>query len=857
MPEEATTSVAPTQKTAKRLLVDWANFQDGWVRTVVGEVLASGISLDATALDVIYAQFLSEKGFGVSEAVAVPAIELGDESAEVQSVLRLVRLEDIKGVNALAPDQKIDFNSRVTVVFGENGAGKTGYTRVLKRAASARSAETIIGNVHDASSTGSPSATLTWAVDDIESSGQWENELGFAPLGLMDVFDSPSVMMHLDTDLTYSYVPADLALFKHVNEALKGVAERANGEIAIRTPKSNVYLQMFDRGSEVYPLIETLSAATDVPKLRALGTLTAEEEAKLPGFTASVTALQGDNIQAQTTMAKARLLANTELSTLMAAVAGFNQDAYTQALVDLAEAGKSQAALEATISTEHGIPGADSKPWRDFVVAGDAYRDHLELHEYPRSEDVCLYCRQSLAGESVRLLAAYRDIANSAFQTAIDNAVRIAGQLARPILDCDLDRLTELFNDQDPDNDPHSSAALKFVELVVPLQEELTANCAADLSSAVGSLPAIQTEAAARVTAATKLIGELGGKAEERKALLVQAQTDVRNLQARIRLKANLEDIEAYVENAKWTTGLKTVVSRLPPTQASLTVTSKEASQLLLNDNFDERFKEESEALRAPQVQLEFPGRDGASRRVKTVISHKPSEILSEGEQKVIAMADFLAESSLRGASSPVIFDDPVNSLDYKRINEVSARIAKLSEQRQVVVFTHNIWFATELISQFEDNKDLVSYYSIDDDGPDKGIVTGGTHPRWDTVKKMTGKINAIIQAARSAEGEIREALIEQAYSSIRAWTEVVVEQEVLARVVQRYEPNVMMTRLPAIDGAKLEVIKAVLMPLYEKACRIMEGHSQPLETLSVRPNLTELETDWAAALAARTAYIS
>jgi wobble nucleotide-excising tRNase len=40
--------------------------------------------------------------------------------------------------------------------------------------------------------------------------------------------------------------------------------------------------------------------------------------------------------------------------------------------------------------------------------------------------------------------------------------------------------------------------------------------------------------------------------------------------------------------------------------------------------------------------------------------------VLSEGE-KVIALADFLAEASLKPAA-PVIFDDPINSLDYKRL---------------------------------------------------------------------------------------------------------------------------------------------------------------------------------------------
>jgi len=38
------------------------------------------------------------------------------------------------GVNALANDQTIEFCPSLTVVFGANAAGKSGYTRILKRA---------------------------------------------------------------------------------------------------------------------------------------------------------------------------------------------------------------------------------------------------------------------------------------------------------------------------------------------------------------------------------------------------------------------------------------------------------------------------------------------------------------------------------------------------------------------------------------------------------------------------------------------------------------------------------------------------------------------------------------------------
>ena len=44
------------------------------------------------------------------------------------------------------------------------------------------------------------------------------------------------------------------------------------------------------------------------------------------------------------------------------------------------------------------------------------------------------------------------------------------------------------------------------------------------------------------------------------------------------------------------------------------------------------------------------------------------------------------------------IFDDPVNSLDYERIDYVKDRIIKLvKEGNQVLVFTHNIYFLYSL----------------------------------------------------------------------------------------------------------------------------------------------------------------
>src|SRR5207248_218275 len=70
---------------------------------------------------------------------------------------------------------------------------------------------------------------------------------------------------------------------------------------------------------------------------------------------------------------------------------------------------------------------------------------------------------------------------------------------------------------------------------------------------------------------------------------------------------------------------------------------------------------------------------------------------LSEGEQRAVALAAFLTETSLATPDGPIIIDDPVSSLDRERGALVVARIVKEASKRQVIVFTHDLVFYNEL----------------------------------------------------------------------------------------------------------------------------------------------------------------
>jgi hypothetical protein len=231
--------------------------------------------------------------------------------------------------------------------------------------------------------------------------------------------------------------------------------------------------------------------------------------------------------------------------------------------------------------------------------------------------------------------------------------------------------------------------------------------------------------------------------------------------------------------------------------------------------------------------------------------------VLSEGEQKVLALADFLAESRMRGTKAPLIFDDPVTSLDYRRLDEVAARIQNLAETHQVVVLTHNIMFASALIAARQNKKLRTRIYEVRDGGETKGILAPDVEPRLDTPADLAKRINAKLQEIPSAEPVVQDALIKETYDLIRAWCEAFVEQELLQNVTQRYRKNIMMTRLSKIDSSRLDDAIAVIEPLFDRACERMTGHSHAAEYMSTKPTVGDVQEDWEKAKAARAAYIA
>src|SRR5258708_7309509 len=88
--------------------------------------------------------------------------------------VKLISVERPEHVNALTSDKPLTFEEKgLTIVYGDNGSGKSGYARLLKRVARSRHQEEILTDVFLDNALAKPTASLTIKVGDKEIALKW------------------------------------------------------------------------------------------------------------------------------------------------------------------------------------------------------------------------------------------------------------------------------------------------------------------------------------------------------------------------------------------------------------------------------------------------------------------------------------------------------------------------------------------------------------------------------------------------------------------------------------------------------------------------------------------------------------
>ena len=109
-----------------------------WERAALDKI-SEETELSEETYEELLAYFLQDAGL-LSTPPARPRLSFPDDLAVYAQLApcRLERIFNLRNVNALPETQELRFGPQLTLIYGENGAGKTGYTRPLGCAAFAR-----------------------------------------------------------------------------------------------------------------------------------------------------------------------------------------------------------------------------------------------------------------------------------------------------------------------------------------------------------------------------------------------------------------------------------------------------------------------------------------------------------------------------------------------------------------------------------------------------------------------------------------------------------------------------------------------------------------------------------------------
>jgi hypothetical protein len=222
-------------------------------------------------------------------------------------------------------------------------------------------------------------------------------------------------------------------------------------------------------------------------------------------------------------------------------------------------------------------------------------------------------------------------------------------------------------------------------------------------------------------------------------------------------------------------------------------------------------------------------------------------EILSEGEQRAIAIGSFLAELHLAGHKGGIVFDDPVSSLDHHWRKNVARRLVKEAKERQVIVLTHDTTFLGELRDQIEQQDVDFLMHHLEWMNECPGHVLAGLPWEHKSYKERIDKHEKDQRAlsgnwpAYPNERDRTEMRLQ--YSELRATIERVIQDVVFNGVVQRYRDWIHVGNLGGVVGFTAAE-HGEIARLYKACCDVVQAHDPASAKNAPVPDAKQLGKD-------------
>lgn len=840
-------STTTNKKEIVDFLWEWAESNGEWSKLLIDKIVSTESNLLPSDRNQVFNYFLQS----INLHTGLPSLTTAKPNyVPTDKVIELETLSNITGVNKLAKNQTLKFSKNITVIYGENGTGKTGYGRILKS----------LGFSYDPNNTVHPNiygvveaktAIINFKSNGVPQTFNWTGDNKDAELQNISVFNNSCVQISLsDRQLIVS--PIGFHLFNIISSELNELTQLLNAKIALH-PTTITWVDTLNLGTPQQIFVSGLSATSTEQKLTKLSIITPAQEQELIDKQTELSQLNKALLETEIQNLNSSF---TELGSIISKIQTSKINFTSQNWQKLIDLNKEIATLESQTKTgikeiaeSNGIEFYETPQFQSFIKSAEDYIKVLNKPEYPNAEESCIYCLQPLENEAKILLSSYRTLLNDKTQEDLSALKLQKTNLINQVLKIETNLLFHqpTFGIVENQKALQPAEILDFNKTLETLKSTFTTDKVVE-----GSV--FNFDYTKYIKFFTDKRTAINTVLEKKRLLLTNLATKETELKNKISelndrkfLSTKVTEIKEIIANLKIVKTLQSKSNSFSTNAISRKTT--DAREQLVEKNFNDLFQAELKIFKKSDLKIEL---NFGTDRGKSKILHRLNsiytlgDILSEGEQKAISLAEFLTELQLDNIKAPVIFDDPVNSLDHRIIDEVGKRFIELSKQRQVIIFTHSILLLHSLIQQSEldTNKQAnidFEFHKVKNNFGITGIL--------DEVEEInsftyyTKKLQAVIDIKPSPD--IDEAkLVAEGYGHLRSAIEISVEDDLLKKTVKRYKKGVAFPSLLRIEGNKIDTNKGKINDIYEKCCVSIDGHSSP-EEIHTTPTISELKMDY------------
>ena len=691
---------------AKEYLKEFATFeQPNWLKALIYEVIETNGNLSDDKKKEIFDGLKDDTDLTINE----PNISVNDSGEEIY----LISLEHRQGVNALKQNQTIKFHNDITILYGLNGAGKSSYFKVLNEIVGGNQKKEVLPNIY----LNAP-VTIDVNISFKEKTGQsqtvnWNGDnRSLDLLNKCKVFDSSYLNGLLGTreaDNTLMQ-PLGLNLFSYlvtlIDEFKTKLASEANKK---RSEKPTIELKFLS--DEIKVSFED-HQIDDTRKKQIEGLFVFSDE-NLKILENPEKALQNlEQINVQDTI-RVKNNDKIEIDRIKNHIVDTHKklsDFYEDTQIQLKLLVENKTANELAkkqfeiLST---IPKNNTPEWKEFIKSGENYKSQVD-----NSDKVCIYCHQPLQDENAtKLIKAYGEFLKDDSEQKLNNSLE------------EIKTLTT--------NIKGLSTGLEIIQNIKDILKERTFETTEKtlleaINTVIGDfslkqegilklLKELGINSEIRLPDIASIVAQLKSRSEyiqEEIGRLKELENSFKQLQENESISNQKENIEKWFEINEAEQRLRRKESQI--NTKKITELSKEAHSNLLTEALKQKFTEELNSLGYENLNVNIENAKGekGTSSTKLILSKNGDikTILSEGEQKAVALALFIAETKIQKDKNPVILDDPVNSLDHKIAEKFAQRLLEL--KNQVILFNHNRLF----LDVFETSKENHICKTIDTD---------------------------------------------------------------------------------------------------------------------------------------------